>query len=81
MKKLLAIVAYTFGTIATLYNLILLAKLIGFWGLVIAIIILPVTMIAGPIFIGAKTGFWQPLIIIYTCNIFGLWMAYLSRDE
>lgn len=50
------------GTILTLG---IVAKVAGFWGLVLATFILPITVLAGGLYAGFAVGNWLPLFLTY----------------
>lgn len=65
IKGLGFISLFIFGIWGLLIDLSILYEVIGFWGIVIGIFVLPVTLIAAPWYALLAWGTWFPLIITY----------------
>lgn len=83
---ILGYIAYAiFGVWGFIIELAIVNHAAGFWGVVIAFIIAPVTLVAAPWYALVAWGNWLPLLIIYGGGIFatvlcGIGTA-LSGDE
>ena len=61
-------------------SLDIITDVIGFWGMVAAIILAPITFFAVPIYAGLAMGIWSPVVLSYGgCLLAVLLMAAGSR--
>lgn len=52
--------------------LAIISKITGFWGLVVALFLAPVTFLAAPLYAGFAWGNWFPLILNYGGGVMAL---------
>jgi hypothetical protein len=64
-KVLGGIMFFVFGLWGFIVELAIVNHVAGFWGVVIGIMILPVTLIAAPWYALVAWGNWVPLAIVY----------------
>ena len=69
MRLIGAIGAMLSGMVGFLLCLGVLGQHLGFWGWVVAFLILPVTLAAAPWYAGFVDGDWLPLFVLYGCTI------------
>lgn len=70
-KVLGGIMFAIFGLWGFIIELAIVNHVAGFWGVVVGIMILPVTLVAAPWYALVAWGNWTPLIIVYGGGIAG----------
>jgi hypothetical protein len=65
LKALGIIAAFVLGLWAFVLELTIVNTVVGFWGVVVAFVIAPVTSAAAPWYAGVAWGNWFPLVIGY----------------
>ena len=64
--KYLAIIGFVvFGIWGFILDIGIVNEATGFWGVVIGVVVAPVTLVAAPWYAGVAWGNWFPLIITY----------------
>ena len=75
-----AVVLVVTGIWGLVLSLDIITDVIGFWGMIAAIILAPITVLAVPIYAGLAMGIWFPVVLNYGgCLLAILLMAVGSR--
>ncbi len=71
LKTLASISWVVFGIWAFILELAIVNQVAGFWGVVVAFALAPVTFVAAPWYAGIAWGVWTPLVVGYGGPIVG----------
>jgi hypothetical protein len=73
-----ALIYFIAGIWGFFLSLGIISDVAGFWGIVIAIFLAPVTVVAAPIYAGFEHGDWFPMILIYGGGITGAFLSAIG---